>query len=432
MGFFDRFRERELKQDGLVNESIGQGTGIDKLRNARPDSNRYNASDNLGFWESLSLLRKIVNAPAEDSIRNGWQIKTSLDSLGKTPETQSQEMSLSRYIQNRLDELNAHKVLKDAVRYTRIYSKGCLVYYIVDSDIPQTETILSEQMPAQINEITAINVIEETKFHLEYITESPLSSYYNKPKVLVEDTLIHPSRFRWLVKDYNRKLKTGKSILDDALEFAKTQDSSHWSIHTMILEMATKIFKSPEVGRNLKSEKLNDFLRRLRMALSSQSVLALNTEEEFAKSNYNLSGLGEVLNWIMDGFAIMAEIPQARLKGAAHGVLASGSYDMQSYFESVSRIQNNYQYKVLCDIISLILRERKTIETFGESVLLNLDWDVVFNPLWELSPLDQAEIEKKRSERDKLDIESGKVTPMEARKLDPRLAVLEQFDTNEI
>ncbi|MCX7997406.1 MAG: DUF1073 domain-containing protein [Leptospiraceae bacterium] len=127
----------------------------------------------------------------------------------------------------------------------------------------------------------------------------------------------------------------------------------------------------------------------------------------------------------------MGEIPQARLKGAAHGVLASGNYDMQNYFESVARIQNNYLYKPLCDIVNLILREKQTILLFGDS-LKELDWDIVFNPLWEISPLDQAELELKRAQRDKLDIESGKISPQEARQLDPRLKPLEQFDVDEI
>lgn len=304
MSWISKLFKKQLKQDGLTHNVANINTSSDKLTYFKPDYYYLsNPKENLGYWESLSLLRKIVNAPAEDSVRNGWKIVTNLVDQDKF-------ISIARYIQNRLDELDIKNILLNAIRYTRIYSKGCLVYYIVDADVPQTENILSQPIPQVINSIQSINLVEESKFHFEYLSESPLSPYYNKPIISIEDVRIHPSRYRWLIKDYNRNLKTGKSILDDVLEFAKTHDLSRWSISNLIFEIATKIFKSPEIGRTLHGEKLNDFLQRLRMALSSQSVLALNTEEEFQKSTYSMSGLKDVLDWITDSIESWEKFPK--------------------------------------------------------------------------------------------------------------------------
>ena len=119
---------------------------------------------------------------------------------------------------------------------------------------------------------------------------------------------------------------------------------------------------------------------------------------------------------------MLSEIPQSRLKGAAHGVIASGDYDLIAYYDKVERSQKNILYKPINDVVQLVILEQK----------LNItDWEIIFNPLWKLSPMDEAEIELKRANRDKIDIESGKLSPMEARQLDPRLSLLEDLPTGE-
>lgn len=437
MKFWNLFKKQEdttLKQDGLQHGFSGMGGVDDKLEMFSPYYSHVRSVPrvNLDWWDAISILRKVINFPAEDSLRNGFCVLTNFDKLDpKSQDLKANSESLSRYIQNRLDDLEISKILLDAIRFLRIYSNGCLLYYIVDSDIPQSSGVLNQPFPELINEIKGINVLEDGKFGVYYKYSSLLSPFYNKPTILIEGIEIHPSRFRWLVKDYNRDLQSGKSILDDVIEEARSNSIAKWSITTMIFEMATKIFKSPDVGKSLNDSRLKDFLKRMRMALSSQSILALHTEEDFVKTTYNLSGLKEVLDWFMDNLAIVSEVPQARLKGAAHGVLASGAYDMQAYFENVSRMQHIYLYKPLCDIIRLVLKEKNIQTIVPLNILPYLDWDIKFNPLWELSPVDKANLEKTRAERDKLDIESGKITPAEARKLDPRMSELEDFDVGE-
>lgn len=231
-------------------------------------------------------------------------------------------------------------------------------------------------------------------------------------------------------KRFFKENKTGRSDLDDCWEAVKSHNIASWSVSTLLFEMAVKIFKSPEVGKSLSGQKLSEFLQRLKLAVSTQSVMALNTGESFEKKIMQVNGLKEIFDWLTDNVSMASEIPQARLKGAAHGVLASGEYDKQSYFEKVGKEQTNTLNTPLNDTISLIIREkqgpvRNALGPKADSLIPLLDWEVKWNPLWELSPKDQIEIDLKRSQRDQIDIETGMITAEEARKLNPRYSNLE-------
>lgn len=422
-------QEQAIRSDSsLINTFTGQGTSLDKLMHIKPSLMSSSTPQlNNNWWNSVALLRHIINCVAEDSLKNGFKVNVNIGNDRTEPQ------NVSRLIENRLYELKVNERLTEALRYLRTYSNGCLLYYIVEADIPQTD--LTQALPIDIIKIDSINVIPENQFSIQFIEENPLSSLYHKPKFHVYNTYIHPSRINWMVKDWNRNLKTGKSVLDDVLEVVKAQNIAVWSISNLFYEMSLKIFKSPHVGKSLNGDELKAFLERLRLAASTQTTIALNTEEDIQKQNFGIGDSGKgILDWLMDNIAMLSEIPQARLKGAAHGVLASGNYDMMNYFEYVKRIQKHYLYKPLNDIIQMVIMERNGVirQTIPPEQLKNIDWEIEFNPLWELSTKDQAELEKLKAERDKLDIESGKITPQEARTLDPRFNSLEVFDTNEL
>jgi phage-related protein (TIGR01555 family) len=418
MNILNKIFKRETRNDGLSNDQLGMGTDRDKLSYTNPNaSSEITPNNALQFWKALSILRKVVNAPAEDSVRNGWTIQTNINP------------DLDRSISNRLYEIDVTDKLIDTIRYMRIYSKGSLVYYcITDSNKPQYMDQLGKPIE-NIDRLETINVLDADQFNLLYNTNSPLSSLYDTPDIFVEGIRIHPSRYRWSIKDYNRKLQTGRSTLDDCLESIKSHGIAHWSVTSIFTELASKVFKSPSVGKDLEGKKLQEFLQRLRLSMSSQTVLALNTDEAFEKQTYNLTGVKEALDFIIETISIVSEIPQARLKGAAHGVLASGNYDMLSYFESVKRLQTTIVYPILNDLVNLVIRENNPeVRKFVSKNFDKVDWEIKFNPLWELSDTEKADIELKRSQRDKADIESGKITPIEARQLDKRLSGLEPLD----
>ncbi|OOV41163.1 hypothetical protein B1J93_14400 [Leptospira kirschneri serovar Pomona] len=422
----------EIREDSMIHSASGMGTDMDKMLGFTPnEKDELTPKLSLLWWKTLWLSRRIVNCVAEDALRNGFKIETNFDRLENNNESlKNLSTNLSRIIMNRIEELEIKQTLMNALRYKRIYSNGSLIYYIIDSDVPQKSEILKNSIPTDFNKLVSVNAIEAGDFSLQWTSDDPLSADYNKPKFFIRETEINSSRLRWLVKDFSRKNKTGRSDLDDCWEAVKSHNIASWSVSTLLFEMAVKIFKSPEVGKSLSGQKLSEFLQRLKLAVSTQSVMALNTGESFEKKIMQVNGLKEIFDWLTDNVSMASEIPQARLKGAAHGVLASGEYDKQSYFEKVAKEQTNTLDAPLNDTISLIIREkqgpvRMALGSKADSLIPLLDWEVKWNPLWELSPKDQIEIDLKRSQRDQIDIEAGLITAVEARKLNPRFSSLE-------
>ena len=422
MAFFDFWKSKpdtqptentdnldNLRMDSISHPLLSVNNSKDKLSQFTPQEAAQAGPDYARHWmKGLGVLGKVINAPAEDATKNGFKIITG-------------DPKKDRIIQNRLYELDLQNKLTECLRYMRLHSNGSVLYYVLESNKPQNSEILKEPIPSQINKIASINVVEPDNFTATFLQDNPLSSKYNTPEFRIFGEEIHPSRFNWFVKDFNRTLKTGKSVLEDVFDAVKANEIGLWSVSHVLMELSLKIFKSPAI-KNGNRAQTAAFAGRMRDVLSTNSVIAIDSTEEFDKKTANLSGIKEIFDWIMENISMLSEIPQSRLKGAAHGVIASGDYDLIAYYDKVERSQKNILYKPINDVVQLVILEQK----------LNItDWEIIFNPLWKLSPMDEAEIELKRANRDKIDIESGKLSPMEARQLDPRLSLLEDLPTGE-
>ena len=401
--------DESLRMDSISHPWLSINNEKDKLANMTPSDVSDILPETARKWmKTMGVLGKVINAPAEDATKNGFEVKT-----GKP--------DIDRKIQNRMYELDLQTKLNECLRYMRLHSQGSVLYYVLESDIPQDSNALSQPIPSKINQIASLNVIEPDFFQPFFLNVNPLSSLYNIPEMRIYGQVIDPSRFRWFIKDFNRTMKTGKSVLEDCFDAVKANEIGLWSVSHILLELSLKIFKSPDIKKGNR-EQTAKFAARMRDVLSTNSVIAIDSTEDFDKKTANLGGLKDIFDWILDNIAMLSEIPQSRLKGAAHGTLSSGDYDTIAYYEKIERLQKNVLYKPINDVVHLINLEQN----------LNLqDWEICFHPLWKLSSLDEAELELKRANRDKIDIESGKISPQEARLLDPRLAMLEPLSTGE-
>lgn len=418
MAFLDFFKKTEtpinnensdLRMDAISHEYLNINNGRDKISAVRPaDASDIIPNVARRWQKTMGVLSKVINAPAEDATKNGFCVKTG-------------DQLIDRKIENRLFELDMQNKLKEALKYRALHAQGSVLYPVLEADIPQDVSQLNNQIPAKINRIASINVLEPDYFKAYWIGINPLSSLYNIPEFRIYGTIIHPSRYHWFIKDFNRSMQTGKSVLEDVFDAVKANEIGLWSVTHALAELSLKIMKTPAVAKSNPSTVIA-FAQRLRDMLSTNSATVIDSTEEITKLNSSFGGLKEIFDFIVDNISMLSEIPQARLKGAAHGVLASGDYDMLAYYEKIERLQKNELYIPISKIVDLIIIEQN---------LPVKDYEIEFKPLWKMSPADEMELELKRSQRDKLDIESGKISPQEARQLDPRLVMLESLDTGE-
>ncbi|MBE7413624.1 MAG: DUF1073 domain-containing protein [Leptospiraceae bacterium] len=396
----------QTRYDSLVDVNTGMGTNTDKLTHLRPRATYLSSEECRSWYKSNGFIQNIVDAPAEDSVREWITIKTNKD-----------ELNISRIIENRLTELNVKNKLKNLIRFSRLYPEGGFLFYGVNSPIPQTSLNLKETLPDSIYRISYLNVFGPDRVTITERKQSPLEAEYHKPEIRIDGYPLHSSRFSWLCPFYMPEEQTGISIIETIMHAIIAQHTAVHSTTTMLYETGSKIFKSPKV-ETLPPKEMAEFVRKIRSVMSSQSTMAIAGDEEIKRLETNLGGQGikDLLEFIFDNLSGLARIPKSRLMGQAQGAIASGQYDLRSYYDDIARDQENDLRPILEKIIGLIVREQdgEIYKTLGGNVN-SLDWEFTFNPLWQLSEKEESEIELNQARADDIYLTRGVVGPNDVR-----------------
>ncbi|MDO6395454.1 DUF1073 domain-containing protein [Leptospira santarosai] len=400
----------ETRFDGLTDTLTGRGTDTDKLNQLRPTSYFFPPEECRAWYRANGFFANIVDAPAEDATREWITIKTNMDGA-------ENELNVSRLIMNRLEELKLQQKLRDLIRFSRLYQEGGFLFYGLNAPVPQTTLNIMDPAPNEINKIAYINVFGPDRVALTDRSLSPLAASYHIPDVRIDGYLVHDSRYSWLCPSYVAEDGRGVSVIETVIAAIIAQDTALHSISSMLYEAGAKIFKSKKVDE-LGEAEVGKFLRQLRAVLSSQSLVAIDGDEELVRleSNLNSTGLKDSLEFIFENLAGLSRIPKSRLNGQAQGTITSGQFDFRSYYDDIARDQENDLRPIIEKAIRLIIRERQgEIYRKLNGQVDSLDWRLEFNPLWKLSEKEAAEIDLIRARETDIYMSRGAISPVEAR-----------------
>lgn len=400
--------------DGFSQEEMGIGTGKDKLQKVKPVAEFMTVSDSQNWYLSNGFMQNIIDIPAEDSTREWIEIETNKDDL-----------NISRLIQNRLEELQFQRKLKDLIRFSRMYNQGGFLYYGIDHPIPQTDVILEKPIPLDLNKIDYINVFSPSSVVLHESEYNPLSKNYHNLDLKINSLKIHPSRFNWLVISFIPEKNTGVSVIQTIKDAVIAQGISLWSISSILSELSIKVFKSPQVDSS-SPEKLYELLALIRTSISSQGVFAAGENESLERLEANVPGLKDIFDYLLENLSGLAKIPKSRLSGQSQGTITGGQYDLISYYDSIAKFQEIELRPILEKAILLIINERQgEIYKRLNGNINSLDWKFDFKPLWKLSETEESDIKLKQSQTDQIYISTAVLSPQEVRS--KRFQDLENF-----
>lgn len=394
------------RNDSMIHAASGRGTSSDKLSGLRPNPRGTTFPDARRWYYSNGFIQTIVDAPAEDATREWIEIETNLD----------KDYNISRMIENRIEELKLQEKLLKLIRYSRMYNEGGYFYYGVKSTVPQWREVLAEQLPAEIMKLDYINVFgpDQASFRTGYT--SPLSKYYHAMKYTIGGYDIHESRMSHMINNFIEEEVRGVSVIDTILDAIFAQDTSLWSVTSLIFEMSVWVFKSPLV-EDMKGAELYEFLAKMRAAISTQSCFAMGEQEDIKRIvESSPTGLKDILDFIFENLAGLSKIPKSRLMGQAQGVITSGMFDLRAYYDNVAKFQENQCRPIIEKIIGIVVNETEgeIYKTLG-SKAKELDWSFKFKPLYKLTPTEIADVELKQAQRDQIYITTGVLTPIEVR-----------------
>lgn len=347
------------------------------------------------YWYNLYMARweasKIVNIPADDMTREGWNWTSDSASPEKLKDLKDAE-----------ERLNLQLEINRALVYQRLYG-GSMIFLGVKEDQSARESD-----PININKISTgdlafVRAIPSFRVSNINLETDPLSPNYNRPEVYnINGRFVHRSRFlifpgRYLEQPYfgqnmmfsrNNKLGFGESSL--LCLYGEIQDAkgARQSVSHLLHKLSIMMFKSKGVRALRTTKRGNEIIDQLhevmQMASNFRGVLMdENDSIENYSSNANV-GEGLIIAFLQI-LSAASDIPATRFLGQAPGGLnATGESDLINYYDRLGAGQENELRPPLIYAGRILSRS-----VFGKEID---GLSVEFNSLWQPTDKEKADI----------------------------------------
>jgi hypothetical protein len=150
----------------------------------------------------------------------------------------------------------------------------------------------------------------------------------------------------------------------------------------------------------------------------NQGTFVLNkATEDFKNVSASLSGLHELQAQAQEHMMSVVRIPDIKFTGInPSGLNASTDGTMRAYYDTITAYQNRFMRPNLTRVVNF-----QQLSLFGR-----VDEEIIFDfePLWEMSKKEEAELQKMDGERHQIYVDMGAIAPAEVRGIaiaDPKL-----------
>lgn len=407
-------RAKELINDSAYREDFLQGGGKngtrDKLRAQQPSTRTILTDEDISsLYATNSIIQNIIDIPAEDMTRNWFTLRCSDDQLGKN-------------IMSKLADLKAKNAFKKMRQYERLRGDGFISLGVTQKNPFTLYDPLDEKRLKSIDYIHPFSSLKVAEF---LMNDDVFSNDYGKLEAVRIDRTsrhgvqqiglgqseVHISR---LLHDQTRRLEEdekGQSLLEPMYDIIKVFDTSVWSVGQILYDFTMKVYKSKDIdGMEAKDKQqlsmIMDFLFR------TEALALIAEDESLEKQSTNVSGIDKLLDYGWDLLASASRMPKTVLKGQEAGTIAGAQYDVMNYYARIAAAQENEMTPHAERLIRLIMQS----EEMGSIDPDSLEWEVKWNPLWQVDSKTDAEIRKLIAETDNIYITNGVLVVDDVRK----------------
>lgn len=430
---------RPYRADGYVNMMTKYGTQRDSSEQYKfiPEDTVPDELLTMNY-ESNGLFAKIIDTPAEEAIKHGFELDGITD------------QKVQDFFEDALDELDWEETAMTCIKWARLFGGSIAVMLINDG------RGLDEPVDwKNIRSIDDIRIFDRSVIQPDYTTlfnydpRDPFSTrgsrlgmpeYYQvfskygtftvhdsrclvfQNGILPENTTNSIYQF-WGVPEY---IRLNKAIRDAEL--------AHRSAPKLLDRSVQPIYKMKDLSAELATEEgENKVLRRLQvidMARGLLNSLVIDSEgEDYEFKTFQFSGINDVVSASCNLLSALSNIPQVILFGQAVGGLSTtDDTSMENYYNYVERIQKRMLRKNLRYLLSIIFQAGLATGEIDEVPSIKIK----FNPLWSLNDVQQADLDLKkeqvkltRAQTAQVYVGMQAVDPSEVRK---KLADSEEFD----
>lgn len=402
-----------LVQDNWQNVFTGLGTSRDKTVYGQFVSLAEVPETELtSLYHQNFVAKRIVALKPREMVRQGYVINIE------------DGADASSAIAKKQRELRASQRVCNAMIWGRLYGGAAV---IIGADDGQTaDQPLNEEA---IKAINFLHVVDKRHLIAEDFFTDPLNdeffgepqTYRITPRRGATNMLVHRSRMLIFggahTSDEERDRFNGwdHSVIASIYNEIR-QDADVWSSAQHLMSDASQaVFKIQGLMSMIAGGQKDVLQTRMQLVDMSRSVaraLLLDADggEEFTRQPSSFTDAQAMLDKFMMRLAAAAEIPVTILFGrSAAGMNATGDADFRWFYDTIRTAQENDLRPQLERLARLIMLA-KDGPTGGREPEA---WDLKFNPLWQMTEAEQAELEKKKAETDKLYIETDVLLPEE-------------------
>lgn len=434
---------RPHREDGYVNLLNKYGTKQDNSEAYKFEREPVIPDMQLtGLYEGNGLFSKIIDTPAEEALKHGFDLNLKSDEL-------------NAFVEDALDDLEWEERAATAIKWARLYG-GALIVMLIDDGRGLEEPVDWEH----IRSIDELRVYERSIVQPDYASLYQQDyggkgvgnrvSKFGQPEYYYVSSIygsfkVHESRclvFRngvlpeqtsnatylfWGMPEYVRIRRALRETVTAHTDSVKLLERSVQAIYSM---KGLASLLTTDDGEN-------QVLKRLQLVDTSRGLLnsiAIDSEgEQYDFKTFQFSGVKDVIDATCNMLSALTNIPRTILFGRSPaGMNATGDSDFESYYNFVEKIQRLMLKRNLRTLLDVVFRAGIASGDVAEEP----DYKLEFKPLWSLSDTEQATVDQTKAQTALVKAQTAQAY-VDMQALDPtevrrRLASDEEFDVEDI
>ena len=434
---------RPHREDGYVNLLNKYGTKQDNSEAYKFEREPVIPDMQLtGLYEGNGLFSKIIDTPAEEALKHGFDLNLKSDEL-------------NAFVEDALDDLEWEERAATAIKWARLYG-GALIVMLIDDGRGLEEPVDWEH----IRSIDELRVYERSIVQPDYASLYQQDyggkgvgnrvSKFGQPEYYYVSSIygsfkVHESRclvFRngvlpeqtsnatylfWGMPEYVRIRRALRETVTAHTDSMKLLERSVQAIYSM---KGLASLLTTDDGEN-------QVLKRLQLVDTSRGLLnsiAIDSEgEQYDFKTFQFSGVKDVIDATCNMLSALTNIPQTILFGRSPaGMNATGTSDFESYYNFVEKIQRLMLKRNLRTLLDVVFRAGIASGDVAEEP----DYKLEFKPLWSLSDTEQATVDQTKAQTALVKAQTAQAY-VDMQALDPTevrrcLASDEEFDVEDI
>lgn len=356
------------------------------------------------FYEQNGLFARIIDAPAEEAVKHGFELKDLEDD------------DVQDFIDECLDELDWEETAIQALKWARLYGGSIAVMLINDGRA--LEEPLNWRKIKSIDDIRIYDrsvITPDYASMYKYDNQDPFKSrgsrlgYPEKFTISSESGLftVHESRcliFQngvlpentpsaqykfWGIPEYVRVNRAVRDV-----------EVAHGMAPKMLDRSVQAIYKMQNLAQLLQTDDGEDVvLKRLGvidLARGLMNSMILDADgEDYDFKTFSFTGVSDVINTTCNYVSALTNIPQTVLFGRSPaGMNATGSSDLENYYNYIERIQKRMLRSNLRYLLTVICQAGKHTGEIKRVPHIKIE----FNALWSMSEQERTSLDLQKAQ----------------------------------